>query len=107
MPPFQPEGDGAGACPYTAFVHRSLGSYLDGFPNLLDREGTLTDIVEPRVVALADHCVDRYDLLVAVISERPDPDRLCRPRHAERVGQYDRRLDLASSAICVEPISLP
>jgi hypothetical protein len=53
------------------------------------------DVVQPAVIGLSDHRVDRRHPLVAGLCQRIGNHRLYRCADAQRVGQHDGRLDRA------------
>src|SRR5262249_42949357 len=61
------------------------------------------DVVQVAVVGLSDHRVDRADLLVARLRERPARDGVHGDPDREGVGQDDRRLDVPELADLKEP----
>jgi len=53
------------------------------------------DVIEEAIVGLADHGIDRHDALVAGLAERPFDRARHTLRNRQRVGQDNRRFDLA------------
>ena len=89
------EGDGASAGADGALGHWPRLRRLDGRDDLLDGGPAGTNVVEAGVVGLSDHGIERHDALVARLAERPAVDGLNGPTDRQRVGEHDRRFDLA------------
>src|SRR5262249_10608198 len=89
------ESHRAGSLAYRAFFNRSVFGGLDCGEDLVAPDVTASDVVQVTVVSLGDNRVDRTDLLVAGQLQHPFDQRIGDAGDVQRVGQQDRRLDLA------------
>ncbi len=89
------EGDGARARADRALFDRAALRGTQRAEDLFAPDVAAPDVVEEAVVRLADERVDGAHLLVAGQGEHPLDERVRRARDVERVGEQNRRLDLA------------
>ena len=89
------EGDCAGSSPDRALGNRAVRGGLDGLQHLLHGGEGLANIVQTAVIGLAHHGIQRGDALIARLRQGPAVHRLDGAADRQRVGQQDRRLDLA------------
>ena len=82
-----------GLRPRTLF-HGTTAGGLDSLPNVGRGDGTVPDVVQPPVVGLAHHGVQRPYALHARLLERPLHHGVGGPPYTERAGEEDGRLQL-------------
>ena len=89
------ERHGAGARPHAAFLHGAAAGRLQRAPHRLGGDGARADVVEPPIVGLTDHHVERPYLLHVRTLQHPRRHRIRGLPHAQGAGQHDGRFQFA------------
>jgi len=92
---FEPECGRPRSCAHRSLWHRAVLSLLDGEEDIEGPDCTGPDVIQVAIVGLTNNRVDRTNVLISRLAQGPIHYRLHRRTHAQRIGQHDRRLEVA------------